>query len=250
MSAVDFNNFYTSRSTGSRPEGDDTGGLFKVAIPGSSSLPSARHTNSNNNSSDSGIFAGTFFADVTSRARSFFSDEAPDEEAMELPQEQGYRESIGELLELTYAQRLSSFFISLGMGLVFLLIAISTGAAMVVVAPKKFAFFLTVGNIFCLFSTTFLVGVSYQLRTMLTAHRLHAALMYACSVVMTIYFAVIRPFGLACLVMAGVQVACLLWYCLSFVPWVRQFIRLATSSGWAAAMMVKRAVNALISSFS
>lgn len=219
-------------------------------------------TNNNNSSVDNNTSSGgnstegiggtfsVYLDNFSRRARGMFTDEPPENETLlELPQEQGYAESIGELLQLTYTQRLAAFFMTLGMGLVFILFAASTGAAMILVAPKKFAFFLTVGNIFCLLSTTFLVGASYQLRMMFSAHRFQAALLYCTSVFLTIYFSVIRPFGLACLVLAVIQVACLLWYCLSFVPFARRTIQLVLSSGWAGMIVLRRGFNSIMNAF-
>eukprot|EP00796_Vickermania_ingenoplastis_P001473 gene1473-862_t len=187
---MNFDNFFKGGNAGSSPD------LI---------VPTMQTTSSNNNGR--GVIGG-YWEKLSRDTRGFFGVEVPpeDEPLMDLPDSQGYTASLGEMLELTYSQRLSAFFMALGMGLVFILIALSAGTAMILVAPKKFAFFLTIGNLFCLFSTTFLVGVSYQLRTMFSAHRLQAAVLYIGAVVLTFYFSVVRPFGLACLVLAVVQV--------------------------------------------
>lgn len=190
----------------------------------------------------------TSFLDRTAhQVRGAFTDAPPsDEVVMELPPDQGWGESLGEMLQLTYTQRLSAFLFTFMVGLLFLFLTVST-SAMVLVAPKKFAFFLTVGNLCCLLSTTFLIGFRAQWSMMFSSHRAEAALLYITSIALTFFFAVIKPFGLMCLLMAVVQVGCLGWYCLSFIPMARRVVWLAGSSTAAALALLQRALSSMLS---
>lgn len=201
-------------------------------------------------SSNSANGASNFLSEFSRKSRAFFSTGPPEnEELLELPQQQGYRESFGELLEMSYSQRLGAFLLSLMMGIIFIFLAISTASAMVLVAPKKFAFFLSVGNVFCLLSTTFLVGIAYQLQSMFSSHRWQAALLYCFSLLSTFFFSVVRPVGWICLLCAVIQVCCLLWYCLSFVPFARKTVQLIFTGSWAGAIFLKQGITTIINSF-
>lgn len=163
-------------------------------------------------------------------AKRWVSDAPPeDEPLLELPPEEGYFAGCRELWQLSYQQRLTAFFMSLGIGVLFIVFAVLSAPA-VVVMPKKFAFFLTVGNIFCLMSTVFLVGISYQFRVMFEANRLVAASFYSGSVVLTLVCALWLQTSTGCIIFAVVQVVCLLWYALSFIPYARYTVGFLWSS--------------------
>lgn len=185
---------------------------------------------------------GRFWETVKFNARHAMSSEAPEgEQLLEVPPEESYGESCREMAELSYAQRLTGFFLVMGMGLVFMAIAFLM-APMVVVAPKKFAFFLTVGNAFCLTSTVFLVGVRYQLRCMFQSHRFEAACLYLGSLFLTLVCALWLKTSIGCLVFAVLQVGCLLWYALSYIPFARQSIGMVvTMISYAVAPIVAAA---------
>lgn len=163
-------------------------------------------------------------------ARNAVTDEAPEgEQLLDLPPEESYGETCKELAELSYQQRLMGFFIVMGMGLVFMFFAFMM-APMVAIVPRKFAFFLTVGNLFCLCSTVFLVGFRYQMQYMFQANRFEAACLYLGSVVMTLLCALWLKTSIGCILFAALQVACLLWYALSFIPYARQTVGLVWST--------------------
>ncbi|KEG12018.1 hypothetical protein DQ04_02071040 [Trypanosoma grayi] len=151
---------------------------------------------------------------------------------MEVPQDTGLLGDLQDMSSLSYHQRFTGFFATLGMGLCFIGIATFFAPA-VAVFPKKFAFFLTVGNLFCVGSTTFLVGLRQQFRSIFDAKRMEAAAMYAVSIIMTLVAALYWKSSLFSLIFAGVQVFCLLWYALSFVPFARRAVGLVWSYAWA-----------------
>lgn len=192
-----------------------------------------------------------YFHKFTRQAKGLFTHvPAEEEELLEIPRDQGLRESLGVMFELTYPQRLVAFAASLLMGLVFLVIALSSASVMVVVAPKKFVFFFTVGNLFSLLSTTFLVGFSAQFRAMFSAHRFQAAAMYFVAVFLTFYFALIQRSSILCLFSAFFQIACLLWYCLSFIPFARSVIRAISSGTYAGGVIIRRGLASVLHSLS
>lgn len=228
---MSFGSFYTSR----RHDGSGHDKLIPPSIE-----------DSMNTATSSVSF---FFHKFTRQAKSLFTDVPPEEEQLlEVPRDQGLGESLGVMFELTYPQRLTAFVASLLMGLVFLFIALSSATVMIITAPKKFVFFFTIGNLFSLLSTTFLVGVSAQFRAMFSAHRLEAAAMYCVAVILTFFFALVGRSSILCLISAIFQIACLLWYCLSFIPFARSFIRLLTSGSYAGGKIVQHGVSSVLHS--
>lgn len=157
------------------------------------------------------------------KALSLVSDEPPADEALltQMPEEQGYMDGLSEMTDLSYTQRISGFLMMMGMGLLFIFL----GFFMWMV-PKKFAFFMTCGNVFCLCSTMFLAGVRQQLASMFQANRFEAACLYLLSVFLTLVSAVWLKSSLLCIIFAVVQLGCILWYALSYLPFARQTIRI------------------------
>ncbi|RNC48887.1 hypothetical protein TcCL_NonESM01162 [Trypanosoma cruzi] len=183
-------------------------------------------------------------------------DEPPEEvEVMEMPRENGIMGDLQEMSSLTYQQRFVGFFATLGMGLCFIVIA-TVFAPSVAVFPKKFAFFLTAGNLFCLGSTTFLVGIQQQIRSIFDAKRMEAAVMYAVSVILTLVSVLHWKSSVLAIVFAVAQVCCLLWYALSYVPFARRTIGIVWSYAWyiiwpvfcAVSQALRRCCGLLISS--
>jgi hypothetical protein len=168
------------------------------------------------------------------------SDEPPADEVVvtEMPEEQGYMDGLSEMTDLSYMQRISGFLMMMGMGLLFILLGLFLW-----MTPKKFAFFMTCGNIFCLCSTMFLAGIRQQLTTMFQANRFEAACLYVVSVVLTLLSAAWLKSSLLCIVFALVQVGCILWYALSFLPYARQTVKIA--AGYAS-MIFGPIVNVVV----
>lgn len=160
------------------------------------------------------------------KALRLVSDEPPADEALlsQMPEEQGYLDGLSEMTDLTYTQRITGFLMLMGMGILFILLGLFMW-----MVPKKFAFFMTCGNIFCLCSTMFLAGVKTQLQTMFQANRFEAACLYLVSVALTLVSAAWLKSSLLCIVFALVQLACILWYALSFLPFARQTIKMVIS---------------------
>ncbi|KAG5487764.1 hypothetical protein LSCM1_08130 [Leishmania martiniquensis] len=173
------------------------------------------------------------------RALSLVSDEPPPGTALltEMPPEQGYMEGLSEMTDLTYTQRITGFMMMMGMGILFVLLGM-----MMWMRPTKFSFFVTCGNIFCMCSTMFLAGCAQQLRSMFEANRLKAACLYFTSIALTLLSALWLKSKLLSLLFAAVQLACVLWYALSFLPYARQTLKIAFSY---ASMILGPVVNVI-----
>ncbi|KPI86017.1 hypothetical protein ABL78_4920 [Leptomonas seymouri] len=174
------------------------------------------------------------------KALSYVSDEPPADEALltQMPEEQGYMDGLSEMTDLSYTQRITGFLMMMGMGMLFIVLGL-----VLWMAPKKFAFFMTCGNIFCLCSTMFLAGVGQQLRSMFQANRFEAACLYLVSTALTLISAVWLKSSLLCIVFALVQLGCVVWYALSFLPYARQTIKVVV--GYAS-MIFGPIVNVVV----
>ncbi|CCW68845.1 unnamed protein product [Phytomonas sp. Hart1] len=142
---------------------------------------------------------------------------------LEVPPEQSWSDSVNEMVHLTYSQRVAGFLMTLAMGILCIVLSISM-AATVVVSPRKFIFFLTLGNFLCFSASIFLVGFTYQIKHMFESKRAMAASFYLFSVVCTLFCAVRLRSSIGCIIFGGVQLASLMWYVLSFIPFARNFL--------------------------
>lgn len=144
------------------------------------------------------------------------------EDPVEL-KEQSFADEFSEMTSLTRMQRIYGFFMALAMGVVFFVIAITFLPA-VALFPMKFAFFFTCGNIFCMASTVFVVGVKKQCEMMMESHRFQAATAYVVSMFLTLATALHWKSSFFALVFAIVQLGAVLWYSLSFIPFARHTV--------------------------
>jgi hypothetical protein len=157
--------------------------------------------------------------------------------------EESMVDEFSEMTSLTKMQRIYGFFMALGMGVVFFVIAISF-LPMIALFPKKFAFFFTCGNVFCVASTVFLVGFRRQLESMMESHRFQAASAYMVSMFMTLAAALHWQSSLLALIFACIQLAAVLWYSLSYVPYARYTI----SFVWSYLLVVLKPLLSVTSS--
>jgi len=108
----------------------------------------------------------------------------------------------------------------LGLGVVFCFLA-----TWMVLVPRSFAKFYTLGTL-CIISSTFvLVGPQRQLRNMFHPTRLISALVYFGSMAATLYCALgLQQTGLTLLMMI-IQFAAAVWYGASYVPFAQNCLR-------------------------
>ena len=139
------------------------------------------------------------------------------------PEEQTWSEEISEMTSLSWHQRLIGFFMSLAMGITFIIIAM-TFVPMIALFGKKFAFFFTCGNLFCVASTAFLVGPKRQMASMFESHRAQVAATYVAAMLLTMISALQWRSSILSIVFAAVQVAAVVWYGLSYIPFARRVV--------------------------
>ncbi|CAH8863929.1 unnamed protein product [Trichobilharzia szidati] len=92
-----------------------------------------------------------------------------------------------------------------------------------------FALFYTLGNIFSLGSTIFLMGPVNQVKRMFQETRAFAATFMLVCLVLTIIFALLG-FRLLCLLFCILQSLALTWYSLSYIPYARDAVKRLCSS--------------------
>jgi hypothetical protein len=86
---------------------------------------------------------------------------------------------------------------------------------------------VTIGNIIALCGTCFLTGPQSQLSRMFHKKRKIASLFYMGSLVVTLFLLLLPHFlfrGLLLFVLMIGQYIAILWYCLSYIPFAREFI--------------------------
>lgn len=154
-------------------------------------------------------------------------------------------DELGEMSELTMTQRLSGFFMSLGMGVTFIIIAISFVPTLALF-PKKFAFFYSCGSLFCVMSTAFLVGFKKQVTMMFEQHRSQAAAAYVVSLFMTLISAAQWQSTVLSIAFASIQIVAVLWYSLSFIPFARQVVGQFLGYFWIVAKPILSLIGSLL----
>lgn len=164
------------------------------------------------------------------------------EDPVEL-REESMVDEFSEMASLTRMQRIYGFFMALGMGVVFFVIAISL-LPTIALFPKKFAFFFTCANVFCIASSVFLVGFRRQMESMMESHRFQAASAYVLSMFMTLASALHWQSSVLALIFACVQLAAVLWYSLSYVPYARHTI----SFVWSYVLIVMKPIVSIVGS--
>ena len=127
---------------------------------------------------------------------------------------------------LTFQQRLIGFISCVGLGLLFSGISF-TFLLMATTSPRKYAIFLSLGNICCVGATLFFVGPARQCKLMFKSIRLIATFLFLGSIIGTVVFAFFydsknhfwHKFVMLALIVA--QFAAMVWYVLSYIPFGR-----------------------------
>ena len=141
----------------------------------------------------------------------------------EMPADTTMMDDFSDMTSLTAQQRLIGFFMSLAMGIVFIIISL-TFVPILAIASKKFAFFFSCGNFFCVSSTAFLVGPAKQVKSMFEAHRSQAAAGYVGSMLMTLVSAIYWRSTSLSIFFAVTQMVTVVWYALSYIPFARRVV--------------------------
>eukprot|EP01013_Petalomonas_cantuscygni_P008155 TRINITY_DN20861_c0_g1_i1.p1 TRINITY_DN20861_c0_g1~~TRINITY_DN20861_c0_g1_i1.p1 ORF type:complete len:182 (-),score=21.59 TRINITY_DN20861_c0_g1_i1:62-607(-) len=128
-------------------------------------------------------------------------------------------------LNLDRSTRFMAFALFCGAALVFYALAIPP---LWFLAIRKFAFFVTVANILAITSTGFLVGFQRQARSIFEKERFLLAATFIAAMIFTLYGAIEMQsvvVAVGCLV---AQVVSLFMYALSYIPFGRQVLTMAT----------------------
>eukprot|EP00762_Andalucia_godoyi_P007473 ANDGO_07847.mRNA.1 Protein transport protein SFT2 len=128
---------------------------------------------------------------------------------------------INDALTMSRTQRFYGFLICMSAGLLCSFLA-ALYLPSIIVNPRKFALVYTLGNVLSIGSTMFLVGPWEQLRKMMAPTRLGATVVYVVSLGLTLYCALVLHSSGLTLVCLVIQIAAMIWYALSYVPFGRQ----------------------------
>jgi hypothetical protein len=139
-------------------------------------------------------------------------------------------------------ERLAAFcMLSSAAGLL-LFLAFAFGLPVVALFPAKFALPFTLGSLCNLCALGALRGVRGQLNHMSAPERLPISTAYVGSMLLTLYVTFVLQSYVLCILASGVQLACLLYYTLSYFPGGAQGARLIFA---AARRMVGPVMSAI-----
>jgi ABC-type multidrug transport system fused ATPase/permease subunit len=125
--------------------------------------------------------------------------------------------------------RMYSFFICLGVGFLFIMIAMAFLPSILLTA-RLFAIFYTIGNFLLILSTFFLVGPMKQLSMMMQKDRLIPSLAFIGSLFLTMFAALVLKSALLVLPLLVVQAVSLAYYIISYVPFGQRIVGVFISS--------------------
>ncbi|KAF0982826.1 hypothetical protein FDP41_010805 [Naegleria fowleri] len=136
---------------------------------------------------------------------------------------------IDGMITLTAKQRMYGFFMSLGFGLLCIIIALGFLPS-ILFASGAFAFFYTFGNLLCLVSTFFLVGPVAQVKNMAKPDRAIPSALFIASMVLTLICVFAMPIALLIILLVIMQAIGLVWYVISYIPFAQQILGMIFSS--------------------
>ena len=129
-----------------------------------------------------------------------------------------------EYCTLTWEQRLIGFISCFSVGLILSFLSTLFTSLVFMGQPQKFAVCYSFGAIVSMGSSMFLMGPCTQLKSMFDQTRVVTTSVYLLSVMGTLCCALVLKNTLAVLLMLLVQFIALGWYCLSYIPYGREFV--------------------------
>ena len=136
------------------------------------------------------------------------------------PENQSLLQQIQEGTTLTRTQRLVGAALCLTLGAFLTLLAPT-----LLFSPRKFAVTYTLGNILSMGSTLFLVGPAKQLSNMFSSRdRSIAVTVFLSTMILTLYVALGLHSTLLALPCILVQTVAMIWYLLSYIPWLKNIV--------------------------
>nr|KAJ3414101.1 protein transport protein sft2 [Polyrhizophydium stewartii] len=137
------------------------------------------------------------------------------------------RNSDNDFCGLTTFQRYIGFAMVMGTAALCFMISLFT-LPMVIVTPAKFALTFTFGSLLFLFSFSLLNGLVAHAKHIFSLDRVPFTASYIGSMLMTLFFAVVKPSYILVIFFFIVQLGCLAWYLGSYLPGGTQALRWMT----------------------
>ena len=119
---------------------------------------------------------------------------------------------------LSYRQRLVGFCVCIGCGLLLSLTSLLSFGALLAGNPTPFAFKYTLGSLLSMSASSFLVGPAKQCEGMCAPVRRFASLLYVASLCATLFCIFRLHDRLLTSIAMCLQLAAMVWYCLTYVP--------------------------------
>ena len=126
---------------------------------------------------------------------------------------------------LTYRQRLVGFCLCLGLGFMLSLTSLLSFGALLAGNPTPFAFKYTLGSLLSMGASSFLVGPVKQCEGMFAPVRRLASLLYVASLCATLVCIFRLHDRLLTSISMCLQLAAMVWYCLTYVPFGHMLLR-------------------------
>ena len=128
---------------------------------------------------------------------------------------------------LSWETRVMGFLSCFAIGVALSLSSLLTFPMLLAGDPTPFAWKYSVGNVLSLASSTLIVGPHQQWEQMASPVRVGASAVYVLSIVMTVAAALMLHNTILTLAAMLVQTGALGWYCASYIPFGRTFIRMS-----------------------
>ena len=126
---------------------------------------------------------------------------------------------------LSYRQRLVGFCVCIGCGLLLSLTSLLSFGALLAGNPTPFAFKYTLGSLLSMGASSFLVGPVKQCEGMFAPVRRLASLLYVASLCATLVCIFRLHDRLLTSISMCLQLAAMVWYCLTYVPFGHMLLR-------------------------
>eukprot|EP01100_Stratorugosa_tubuloviscum_P000937 TRINITY_DN1206_c0_g1_i1.p1 TRINITY_DN1206_c0_g1~~TRINITY_DN1206_c0_g1_i1.p1 ORF type:complete len:198 (+),score=44.03 TRINITY_DN1206_c0_g1_i1:123-716(+) len=177
--------------------------FFSQPSSSSNSKETSKLLSSSNNNSDSNS--------IVNSITNIFDSEPPKQPTL--------LEQFDEQTTLSFKNRLIGCGICIGVGLLFSILA-----TIFFLSPTTFGILYTFSSIFYLGSTFFLVGPKRQAKNMCVPNRAIASFLFVASMAMTLYSAIGLESVVLVLLFVVLQLAALIWYTASYIPYTQDLM--------------------------
>lgn len=129
---------------------------------------------------------------------------------------------------LGYHQRLIGFGVSMSLGIFFFFMS-AMNLPVLILRSRKFSLLFTMGSISTMSSIGFITGPTNFLTKLLSKNHLVFSLVYSCTLIATLYFALHLQSTMLTVPCAFFQVLALIWLVFSFIPGGQRGLQFITS---------------------